>query len=77
MGKMLSSHAGLGHALPAAAITNELEHERDLLLEKICAVIGRKLTLEEIRRLKDNPEALESIQFEVDKALRKIATWQK
>lgn len=57
-------------------ITAEVEGMREELLAQICSIIGRNLTLAEIQALKDNPRAMEHLQFEVDKVLAKVASWK-
>lgn len=57
-------------------IASEIDGMREEFLAQVCAIIGRKLTLEEVQALKDNPCALGHVQFEVDKVLSKIAGWK-
>jgi hypothetical protein len=76
---MLSAAEGIGSAaeLPDARcrVAEDIEQAREDLCARIAGVIGKTLSREEIAALSRSDETLDTIRFEVDKALKKVAGW--
>lgn len=62
---------------PRSRITESAQELREDQLARIHAVIGRKLTDEEISLLASSPQALEQVEFHANKALAMVAGWFK
>jgi hypothetical protein len=46
-----------------------------VLRTQVAAIIGRDLAPAEIAALLENPDTLETLRFEVDRVLKKVAGW--
>ncbi len=61
-------------AAPHCRIAADVEEAREHLLAQISLLVGRDLSIEEIRAL-GSPQALDSLRFAVNKVLHKVAGW--